>query len=138
MAMSDTSRTIEWSEERETGVRLVDVQHKYLIDIINELAEAIEAGTAEMAVKSILNLLKYYTEWHFEREELCMYRNNCPAGEANEKAHKGFLRTFEAFQEEFRQSGGSEDIARRMYAELTNWLVTHIQGVDSKLADCMH
>ncbi len=136
--MSDTSLKIEWSSALETGVALVDIQHKYLVDIVNELAEAIETGTAELKVKSILNLLKYYTVWHFEREELCMYRNNCPAAEVNERAHKGFLKTFEAFQEEFREGGGSEDIARRMYSELTGWLVTHIQGVDSKLADCVH
>ncbi len=132
------SLKIAWDDSLCSGHRAIDVQHKYLLDIINELAEAIENGKAAMSVKTILNLLKYYTEWHFEREELCMDRHQCPAGEANKKAHGHFLETFVAFENEYRQSGGSDDIALRMYRELTAWLVNHIKGIDGQMADCVH
>lgn len=75
-----------------TGHRAIDVQHKYLIDIINRLAEAIEKGQAAMAVKTILNLLNYYTD--FEREELCMDRHNCPAAATNKRARGHLIDTF--------------------------------------------
>ncbi len=133
-----TSLKIAWDDSLSSGHRAIDVQHKYLIDIINELAEAIEKGEAAMAVKTILNLLKYYTEWHFEREELCMDRHQCPAAETNKRAHGHFMETFLSFENEFRQSGGSEDIALRMYQELTAWLVNHIKGIDGQMADCVH
>ena len=129
---------IAWDESLSTGHRAIDVQHKYLIDIINELAVAIEKGEGAMAVKTILNLLRFYTEWHFEREELCMERYNCPVAETNKRAHGHFLETFSRFESEYRQSGGSEDIAMGMYQELTDWLVRHIKGVDGNLADCVH
>ncbi len=132
------SLKIVWDGSLCTGVRAIDVQHKYLIDIINELAEAIEQGQGTNAVKKILNLLRYYAEWHFEREELCMDHYQCPGAEKNKNAHAYFIKTFQAFQAEYRQSGGSEEIARRMYSELTGWLVNHIKGIDGQMGACVH
>jgi hemerythrin len=34
--------TIRWTEDCETGVALVDEQHKHLIDVMNRLAKAID------------------------------------------------------------------------------------------------
>ncbi len=135
--MEECSRIV-FDDSLKTGVRAVDVQHKFLIDIINDLADAITEGHAAMSVKKILNLLKYYAEWHFGREEDCMQRFECPAYEGNKKAHGWFLETFENFQQEYRDTGGSDDIARRMYKELTEWLVRHIKKIDSQLEPCIH
>lgn len=129
---------ISWDESLATGVRAIDVQHKFLVDVINELAEAIEGGQAASTVRKILNLLKYYAEWHFGREELCMERYRCPVAEVNKLAHARFMETFGGFQEEYRSAGGSEEIALRMYTELTSWLVHHIQGVDRQVGTCVH
>ena len=130
-----TSLKIEWDDSLSTGVRSIDVQHKYLIDIINELAEAIEEGHAAAKVKKILNLLRYYAEWHFGREEECMARHVCPFADKNQEAHAYFMRSLDGFQQEYRESGGSEEIARRMYTELTDWLVSHIKKVDATMGD---
>ena len=128
------SLKLQWTPALSTGDRGTDVQHKYLIDIINELAEAIETGKTAQSLKTILNLLKYYTEWHFGREEMCMDRRNCPMAGPNKEAHVCFLQTFQNFAIEYNQSGGSDDIARRMYKVLTDWLVNHIQRVDATMA----
>lgn len=133
-----SSLKVQWTEALSTGNKATDVQHKYLVDIINELAEAIEGGRAAQSVKKILNLLQYYTEWHFQREEMCMDRFRCPAAAANKEAHGKFIETFLTFRDEFYASGGSEDIARRMYGALVAWLVAHIQKVDAQLAPCVH
>lgn len=132
------SLKVQWSDALSTGNRATDVQHKYLIEIINELAEALETGKAAQSVNKILNLLQYYTEWHFEREEMCMERFRCPAYAANKDAHGQFISTFLKFKEEFQSSGGSEDIALRMYHTLVAWLVNHIQKIDAQLAPCVH
>ena len=131
-----SSLKVVWDGSLNTGVRLVDVQHKYLIDIINELAEAIEQDKAASSIGEILNLLQYYTEWHFEREEKCMNEYQCPVAGANEAAHAQFIETVQQFREEYRASGGTRDIALRMYKVMTNWLVSHIQGVDCELKPC--
>lgn len=132
------SLKLAWDTSLSTGERSVDVQHKYLIDIINELADAIERQQGAVAVKKILNLLKYYAEWHFGREEMCMERHHCPAAAVNKQAHGWFMATFEGFQDEYRTSGGSQELALRMYGELTTWLVAHIKKIDTQLGGCLH
>lgn len=130
------SLKLEWSDSLSTGNPATDAPHKYLIDIINELAEAIESGHASNKLNSILNLLQYYTEWHFEREEKCMHKLQCPSADANVNAHKQFIETFLNFKKEYKESGGAEDIAMRMYKTLTDWLVNHIQKIDGQLRHC--
>jgi hemerythrin len=128
---------ISWSEALSTGNRAIDVQHKYLIEIINELAELIELEQPVQKIKTILNLLQYYTEWHFHREELCMERLRCPIADSNRSAHQDFIASFLNFREEFTDSGGNMELAGRMYKELTEWLVNHIQRVDGQISPCM-
>lgn len=132
------SLKLSWDDSLSTGVPAVDVQHRYLIDVINELADAIEYNKGRKAIGKILNMLKYYTVWHFGREEKCMDRYQCPAAEINKKAHAKFIETFERFHEEFLTTTSAEDLALRMYQELTEWLVKHIKGVDGQLNACVH
>ena len=132
--MTGNSLKVEWSDAIATGHLATDNQHKMLIDIINELAEAIETKQTDLKMRKILNLLQYYTEWHFEREELCMIRTKCPMGEKNKAAHCVFMARLKKFQEEYK-SNPSVDFAERVYKELVNWLVLHIQGIDSSLRD---
>ena len=129
------SLKVTWTEALSTGNRAIDVQHKYLIDIINDLAEAIENNRGGVALKKIIHLLQYYTEWHFCREEECMERLNCPTACANKEAHAKFLQVVVDFKKEFQETGGSNELALKMYKVLTGWLVTHIQGIDVALAD---
>ncbi|NJD08661.1 MAG: bacteriohemerythrin [Methylococcaceae bacterium] len=131
------SLKLSWSDALSTGNRALDVQHKYLIDIINELAELIESGQSVQKIKTILNLLQYYTEWHFHREELCMDRFQCPVADLNKTAHQQFIETFLGFRREYAASGGDQDLALRMYKQLTDWLVNHIQRVDGQISPCM-
>lgn len=132
--MAGESLKVQWSDAIATGHRATDNQHMMLIDIINELAEAIETKQTGLKMREILNFLQYYTEWHFEREELCMERTNCPLGAKNKEAHCIFIDRLKAFQIEFRENP-SVDFAERVYKELVHWLVSHIQGIDTSLKE---
>ncbi len=132
------AKKLVWDDSFKSGVLAIDAQHKYLFEVINDLADAITSGQGASTIRRALDLVKYYAEWHFGREELCMERFRCPVAGANKAAHGQFLATFQAFDSEYRQSGGSEEIALRMYQELTDWLVHHIRGIDGQLAGCVH
>ncbi|QQR75450.1 MAG: hemerythrin family protein [Holophagales bacterium] len=126
---------VTWDASFATGVRAIDVQHKLLIEIINDLGDAIAHGKGSAEISRVLGFLKYYSSWHFEREEECMERHRCAAAEVNKKAHCQFVMTFIALEEEFRASGGSPELALRMHRELTSWMVRHIRGVDLELRE---
>ena len=130
--MGGESLRVEWSDAIATGHLATDNQHKLLIDIINELADAIETGQTQAKMSKILNLLQYYTEWHFQREELCMERNKCPMAEKNKAAHCMFIEKVKQFRADYKHNPTVE-FAQKLYHELVDWLVHHIQGIDTSL-----
>ena len=133
--MTTATPRVEYSDAISTGDRPTDIQHKYLISLVNEIADMIDNHTAETELGRLLPLLRYYCEWHFEREELCMARRICPLAEANEKAHKTFIRTVEEYSARYRAEGASHEMAVDMYQRLTDWLVSHILKVDATMRD---
>jgi hemerythrin len=125
---------IVWDDSLSTGEPSVDLQHRYLIKTINELAEAIDQGKGRDAISEILVVTQFYAEWHFQREEECMERYRCPAAAANKSAHAVFIEKFRKFREDYESAGATDALAARMYAELGDWLVNHILKVDKALA----
>lgn len=127
---------VEWNDTLNTGDFMIDNQHQYLVELINEIADAIEQGQVPEKLGGILLLLGYFTEWYFEREELCMHRRQCPMAAVNKHAHGIFLQTFTDFQNEYHAQGPSDELARRMYTTLTDWLINHIQKIDTSISTC--
>jgi len=123
-----------WDDSFSTGEPSVDLQHRYLIKTINELAEALEKGKGKEAINEILVVTQFYAEWHFQREEDCMERYKCPMAAANKQAHGVFIEKFKTFRENFEKDGATDELAGRMYSELSDWLVNHILKVDKALS----
>ena len=132
--MFEGSLKVQWNEDLATGHLETDNQHKMLIDIINELAEAIETQQTAAKMNEILSLLFYYTQWHFEREERCMERLKCPLAEVNRTAHGTFIHRVKQFQQEYRENP-AVDFAEKVYKELVHWLLNHIRKIDASLKD---
>lgn len=126
-----------WDDSLSTGVRMIDVQHKELIVAVNDLGEAIDQGQGTTAIKKILIFLKYYAEWHFQHEEQCARQHECPIAEVNQKAHETFVERFGQLHEQHRQSDDSEAVARKIYDELSSWLVSHILKIDTQIGACV-
>ena len=63
---------IEWNNDLSVGVDLIDSDHKTLIDLINLVADSIEAGQSAKTIGDVVQLLYEYTEFHFIREEVLM------------------------------------------------------------------
>lgn len=126
---------IEFTDAIKTGDEAMDSQHRYLIGLINEIADIIDAGTAERELGRILPLLQFYVEWHFDREEQCMFRRECPFAKVNKDAHTVFIKTVADLKARYHAEGASQEFAEEIYSRLTNWLVDHIIKVDSTMRD---
>jgi hemerythrin len=126
-----------WSDSLSTGVVMIDTHHKELIAAINDLAIAIENGQGGSAIKKLLVFLQYYAEWHFDHEEKCAAKHHCPMADVNKQAHTKFLETVTNLNVSYRESGGSEGIARQIHQELSDWLRSHILKIDTQLGECI-
>ena len=130
-------KKFEWSESLSTGVPMIDTQHKELIVATNEIGEAIARGNGTTAIKKLLSFLKFYAEWHFGNEETCAAKHQCPIAGTNQAAHRKFIDTFGKLHDQYRQSDASEEVAIKIYEELSEWLVSHILTIDTQIGACI-
>ncbi|MFN8401733.1 MAG: hemerythrin family protein [Anaerolineales bacterium] len=133
-----TPKPLQWDDALSTGNETIDEQHKYLIETMNNLGDAVIQGHGIDAIARILGRLRFYAGWHFGREEECFETYHCPAAEKNKKAHAVFVEKFDKYQDKFRESGGSIELALKVHEEIADWIVNHIMIVDGELYPCIH
>lgn len=124
---------IEWSHEYSVGIPSIDNQHKRLIELINQLNQAMAEGESASIVADILQGLTDYTRYHFAYEEELFNQHSYPQTEQHLKEHANLIDRVEQFHYEFAQDPGGS-ISLELMQFLTNWLVSHIQGSDREYA----
>lgn len=119
---------IEWKKEFETGVALVDEQHRNLVEIINRFEDALQKGKGSRQANEILNELMGYTQEHFATEERLMAEAGYPQLKLHQSQHRQLLQKVERFQFDF--NGAGRRITAELHEFLGYWLLTHIQRDD--------
>lgn len=117
---------IAWTAALDTGIDVIDQQHRRIVDYINQLEQAID-GEDPHGVAGILDDLVDYTLSHFAFEESLQDQVGYRFSKPHKAVHDIFTKRIEQFQA--RQRAG-EPIAPQLHAMLTTWLVHHIQRDD--------
>ncbi len=133
-----TPKILEWDDSLSTGDNTTDEQHKYLIETLNSLGTAILEGNGPEITTRIIGRLRFYAGWHFEREEECFEKYKCPAASMNKNAHAVFIEKFDRYNDKFRETGRSMELALSLHKEISDWVVNHIMRVDGELYSCIH
>ena len=82
----------EWKDSFSVGIGSIDEDHKGLINIINELFDAVSHGVAKEHISSDLAKLVDYTKTHFKREEIFFEKTNYPLLEEHKLQHDVFIK----------------------------------------------
>ena len=118
---------IVWDKGRfETGIDVIDGQHKRIVGYLNDLEIAIERKD-RAAVGGVLEELVDYTQSHFAFEETLMQEAGYAFLEMHKKVHELFVRRVSGFVTRFAQG---EDIAVELHMMLVRWLSNHIANED--------
>ena len=120
---------LEWTEDFNTGIELVDKQHQILVRAINLLGLALERGSDKELMDAIFETLADYTATHFADEEKLFDAAGYPESEAHKHAHKMFLQKVTELKAQFDAGG---DPAQEVMVFLIDWLKNHILGTDRK------
>lgn len=70
------------------GVRLMDDQHGILMDVLNELQQAVVSGAQREHINEILDRLVGFTRMHFASEESLMEKINFPGLSVHQLEHQ--------------------------------------------------
>lgn len=117
---------LAWGRELESGIPVIDTQHRQIVDFINELADACTTGNrneTEQVMEGLLN----YTVTHFEFEESLQEKAGYPFLKAHRRIHEIFMKKVADIR---ARSAQGEDVAPELLNLLNGWLVSHIKGED--------
>lgn len=125
------ARVIEWSEHFETGVASVDAQHRRLIELANELGDAIVEKNESRCDHFCAELGRYALE-HFANEEECMTRAGVtPSAVAHHHArHASFGTDLDRIR---RAALPNREKLKAIHRFTLSWLTYHILQEDKPL-----
>ena len=125
------SKFIEWSSELSVGIEEIDAQHQVLVDLLNQIHEAIQQRHAAEVTQSIIEKLGEYTRIHFAVEESLMRIMHYPDYESHKNAHDKLI-------EQLLDLQGRLNTGKAVSFELAHflkvWLTKHIMESDQRYA----
>lgn len=122
------SRLVEWEADLETGIRLIDSQHKMLCAYINTLFRASKRKNSESIVMDVVNSLKEYAANHFSTEEHFFKHSAYPETEKHMEIHKAFVGKVAEVEAQIKQ--GQLKVGDDLLNFLKDWLLNHIRVTD--------
>ncbi|ANA39328.1 bacteriohemerythrin [Geobacter anodireducens] len=121
---------ISWSDSLSVKVKQFDDQHKKLVDMVNQLFDAMKAGKGNQVMGDILKSLIQYTQTHFAAEERVLKQHGYPDLEAHKKEHNALVMQVLDLQKQLQE--GKSVLTQHVMTFLRDWLSKHIQGDDKK------
>jgi len=124
---------LQWKQQFELGVAPMDLEHKGLVDAMNDVHALDQRGAGKQAVGTALRHLMDLTVKHFADEEAHMEKVAFPDRSRHARIHKDMLRRVGEHYEAFEKGDGS--VSKEFYDFLVHWLAAHICHIDRKYAD---
>lgn len=117
---------IKWTDDLDTGIDIIDQQHRRIVDYINDLEKAHESGD-NAAIGAVLDNLVDYTLSHFAFEENLQEEAGYKFAKPHKKVHELFIRRVNEYVARYQQG---EDVAQEIAKLLGSWLINHIKHDD--------
>ena len=128
---------LTWNKQLVLGIEAVDKQHKHLLELINQLDEAIALGQDKKSMTDVVNDLIDYTVYHFRHEENLMQKAgyNGQLYAEHQAEHMNFV---EKIQHAHTEALKDPSIIREELLDfLVDWLSHHILNTDKHMADSL-
>ncbi len=121
---------VQWKDEYSVRIPEIDLQHRRLVDLINQLHDAMKAGSDRAKVGGVVDQLLSYTNYHFAYEERMMEHAHYPALDDHKRVHRAMTAQVEEFRKHVAGAGASLPLTLMSF--LKNWLFKHILETDMR------
>lgn len=125
--MPEPHLPIAWTPDLNTGIDVIDQQHRRIVDYINDLDTA-NIRCDLQAVGRTLDELVDYTLSHFAFEESLQEEADYQYCKPHRKVHELFIRRINEYVERYKRG---EDITTELHKLLSAWLINHIRRDDA-------
>ena len=124
-------KLVTWSNKLAVGVRVIDEQHMRLIELINQLSDAMYSGRGQNMLNKVLTVLETYALYHFDTEEKLMATHKYDESAAHKNGHELFTETVKRFRYKF--DSGHVVVSTEILFFLREWIIAHIMKTDREL-----
>jgi hemerythrin len=121
---------IQWREELNTGIELIDIQHKELFSRFDRFLMACETGHASENLNQLLEFLASYVQQHFSEEEELQKKSAYPRYEEHAIEHAHFISRLEKLQLDVASQGVALHHVIDTNGLLFKWIVSHMSSSD--------
>lgn len=118
---------LQWGPELNTGIDVIDNQHRRIVQFINQLNDVKAAGDRRILGEVIEGMVDY-TLSHFAFEETLMADAKYPFLHGHQKIHEIFVARVNKFRDRFL---AGEEVGDELHGLLVRWLIQHIQNDDA-------
>ena len=126
---------ITWHAHNETGIRLIDEQHRGIVSIINTFYYMMGKHMDNtMMYSCISDTLRNYSRTHFITEEAFMKVSDYPGLEQHIEMHRNLISEIE----EIELQGIANHDARPLLEFLKRWWIEHINEKDKLYIPYLH
>ncbi len=127
---------MEWTEEMSVGIDELDLDHRNLLRLMNELKDGgdIEASLKVQAINAVFSSLIDYTNSHFQREESVMQASGYPYLENHRQVHRLYKQEVE--RKKIQHERNPQDTDVDVLCEfMESWFRDHIMTMDMSYKD---
>lgn len=125
--------TLMWRKQLEIGDEVIDIDHKYLICMINTVELTMRIPEHRDLLPATLEQLVDYTHAHFKREESIMLTMNYPRYMQHKQQHQLLIQELNEIQQKI-QAKGEGDFSAEETSDLAklfrHWLLDHLVKED--------
>ena len=129
-------KLIDWTDDLSVKIEVIDKQHYTLVEMINDLNEAMENRIGQETAGEIIESLVNYTETHFKTEEDLLKKNGFSEIDSHKQEHADFVKKVSEFRDDF--NSGKIGLSIFIMDFLSSWLKNHIKGTDKKYSDFLN
>ena len=121
---------ITWNDDLSVGIMEIDGQHQKLVQMINDLHDAMRDGKSRAVLGGLIAGLADYADTHFATEEAYFDQYGYPEAGAHKREHAAFVQKVSEFKAGF--DDGRLMLSMEVMTFLKDWLVNHIKGTDKR------
>lgn len=121
---------IQWSDSLSVNVTAIDLQHKKMISIMNDLYDAMMSRQGKACTSRVLGGLVDYTQTHFKTEETYLEQYQFPGLSQHKREHREFIQKISGLKDDFER--GHVTVNTDTMVFLCDWLRGHIKGTDQE------
>lgn len=122
--------TFQWKKELETGIELLDSQHKTFIMNANKFIIKLGFKNGNNGAKEELEYLRDYLLYHFQVEETFQFESNYPYYLDHQAEHKHLAFRVKQMASVLNSENFSEESVLEFYKFIEEWVVKHILTYD--------